>query len=511
MENTLYDAGIERKAGDWSCGSHPDTGGTDRTGHYIQVPAYEPGRNNLRENNQRKCGHLISGEVTVYLSLIFLLLLSFVMAMIESASLQMAKNYRRADTNRALECVFAEYQKELLEEYDIFALEGSYETGQYSEQNIVNRLAYYGVDHMEHQIERIQMLTDQGCQTFYNQAVQYIKHRYGIQKVEKMLGMSSLWKEQEKQSKEYAKEETDNQNRIEELLEEQEVELPQENNPLEHTSYLKNSPLLELVLTEGQEVSQKRMEQEEMLPDREKQSGYGTFADVEGENGQIGKLLFGEYLLKHFSAFTGQDHEGPLDYELEYIIAGQESDKDNLETVIKKLMILRFVPNYAYIQTDSVKKAEAEATAAALCVLLAVPAITEAAAQAILLAWAYGETIMDMRSLLTGKKVPFIKSEESWQLSWQAFLTLGTEEDTSEGMDYGEGMDYKEYLRVLLFLEKKETAAIRTLGIIEQNLRMRYGQPYFHADYCISRMEIHTECTLRRNISYDYKTYYGYQ
>lgn len=27
MENTLYDAGIERKAGDWSCGSHPDTGG----------------------------------------------------------------------------------------------------------------------------------------------------------------------------------------------------------------------------------------------------------------------------------------------------------------------------------------------------------------------------------------------------------------------------------------------------------------------------------------------------
>ena len=174
-------------------------------------------------------------------------------------------------------------------------------------------------------------------------------------------------------------------------------------------------------------------------------------------------------------------------------------------------MILRFVPNYAYIQTDSVKKAEAEATAAALCVLLAVPAITEAAAQAILLAWAYGETIMDMRSLLTGKKVPFIKSEESWQLSWQAFLTLGTEEDTSEGMDYGEGMDYKEYLRVLLFLEKKETAAIRTLGIIEQNLRMRYGQPYFHADYCISRMEIHTECTLRRNISYDYKTYYGYQ
>ena len=31
------------------------------------------------------------------------------------------KNYRRADMNRAIESVFAEYQKELLEEYEIFA------------------------------------------------------------------------------------------------------------------------------------------------------------------------------------------------------------------------------------------------------------------------------------------------------------------------------------------------------------------------------------------------------
>ena len=44
----------------------------------------------------------------------------------ESASIQMAKNYRRADMNRAIESVFAEYQKELLEEYEIFALDAGY-------------------------------------------------------------------------------------------------------------------------------------------------------------------------------------------------------------------------------------------------------------------------------------------------------------------------------------------------------------------------------------------------
>lgn len=67
------------------------------------------------------------------------MLVSFAGAVMESASIQMAKNYRRADMNRAIESVFAEYQKELLEEYEIFALDAGYETGRYSEQNLIDR------------------------------------------------------------------------------------------------------------------------------------------------------------------------------------------------------------------------------------------------------------------------------------------------------------------------------------------------------------------------------------
>ena len=103
------------------------------------------------------------GEVTAYLSLIFILLVSFVGAMLESASLQNAKNYRRADVNHAIECVFAEYQKELLEEYGIFALDGSYETGSYDEQRVFDRLAYYGAGDMEQEVLKIQFLTDKDC------------------------------------------------------------------------------------------------------------------------------------------------------------------------------------------------------------------------------------------------------------------------------------------------------------------------------------------------------------
>lgn len=68
-----------------------------------------------RVQEKRPDRDCLNGEVTVYLTLTFVLFVSLILALVESASVQMAKNYRRADMNRALECVFAEYQKELLE------------------------------------------------------------------------------------------------------------------------------------------------------------------------------------------------------------------------------------------------------------------------------------------------------------------------------------------------------------------------------------------------------------
>ena len=104
----------------------------------------------------------MSGEITVFLALIFILLISFIGSLMEGASIQMAKNYRRADMNRAMESVFAEYQRELLEEFDVFAMDGSYERGLWSEEAVMNRLDYYGAAGIENEIRGIQLLTDQG-------------------------------------------------------------------------------------------------------------------------------------------------------------------------------------------------------------------------------------------------------------------------------------------------------------------------------------------------------------
>ncbi len=452
----------------------------------------------------------LRGEITVYVSLVFILLLTLLSALIESASIQSAKNYRRADMVRATECVFAEYQKELLEEYDIFALEGSYETGEYEEKNLIDRLKYYGVQNAEQEIKRIQFLTDSGCQAFYEQVCAYMKNKYGLDKVEEFVGQTDLWKKQEGDVEDYSSQETQKQEELETLLEENEGQLPTENNPIDHVNGLKSSPILTLIAPGDMQISEKRISLGEMVSHRSLNKGYGNFADEEQNTKTLSMLLYGEYVLEHFAMATDENQTGALDYEVEYILEGKASDRENLEAVAGKLLLLRFASNYGYIQTDSVKKAEAEAMALSLCTLLAVPAITEAAKQVILLAWAFGESVVDVRSLLKGNKVPLLKTKESWQLSLSSLLTLGTENDQSDGADVEGGLKYKDYLRILLFLEKRETAGVRTLDLIERNLITEYGQEYFRADLCVSKIEFLSTCNFRRGITYRFPTYFGY-
>lgn len=451
------------------------------------------------------------GEITAFLSLIFILLVSFTGAVMESASIQNAKNYRRADTNRAMECMFAEYQKELLEKYDIFALEGSYESGTYTEEQVLRRLDYYGGSNMEHKISKIEFLTDQNGQVFFRQAVRYMEHRYGIHLLNDKVSMTDTWKVHRERAKEYEKEEKKSREELDGLLQESESSLPAEDNPIEHVAQLKKKSLIDLVVPEEMDISDKAIPAQSVPSNRKNNCGYGEFSQESQSGGTMAKLLFDEYLLEHFSAATDEKKEGVLDYELEYILNKKNSDRENLEETAKKLFLFRFASNYSYLQKSSKKKAEAEALALTLCTLAAVPGLEKAAMQMILLAWTFGESIVDIRVLLNRKKVPLVKDDESWQLSLGGLMQMGEETEKRDGQDAEKGMDYREYLRALLFLQKKEELSIRALDLIEMNIRKACGADFFRADYCITKAEIKSSAVLRRGITYRFQTYYGYR
>lgn len=63
-------------------------------------------------------------EITAFLSLVFVLLVSFVLGMLEITVIHTAGNLSRLAVDRAVFSVFGEYQRNLLEDYHIFSIEG---------------------------------------------------------------------------------------------------------------------------------------------------------------------------------------------------------------------------------------------------------------------------------------------------------------------------------------------------------------------------------------------------
>lgn len=416
--------------------------------------------------------------------------------------------------NRAVESVFAEYQRDLLEEFDVFALDGSYESGEFSEQRIFDRLSYYGASQTQQEITGIQFLTDDGGSSFVEQAAAYIESKYGFALLDDLVPDIQIFKRQEQSAADYQAQEQAAGSELDSLLEKSGQTLPEQDNPLPNIQNLRQGSLVGIVMPKGRAVSEKSMDVSSLVSNRRRRSGYGSFSDAAYE--ETATLAFGEYLLEHFSsAVPGHDEQtggmGGLDYELEYILSGNSSDRENLEGVIKKLLPVRFVSNYGHVMSDSRKRAQAQSLALALCTAIALPAASQAAAQVLLLAWAFGESVVDIRSLLAGNKVPLIKTEESWQLQLSALLTLGTQDDKDSGKDTENGLAYLDYLRILLFLQDKETLALRALDMVEQKFWTEKGLAWFRADTCVSRMEFSSTCNLRRGITYKFKTYFGYR
>lgn len=430
-------------------------------------------------------------------------------ALLESASIQLAKNERRADAGRAVESVFAEYQKDLLERYGIFAIEGSYESGTMSEENILNRLSFYGAENIETEIAAIRYLTDQNGKEFLRQAVEYEKMKTGAAAIENLTGKVSEWKEQELKANEYGKENIETSKELDQMLESEKEELPAENNPLADIVDIQAQALLNLVSPEGFTLSSKAVKSEETVSNRKLRQGYGTMK--EKDNGAGDTIFFNLYLIDKFGNAANKKKNTVLDYEMEYLLGGKASDKDNLEYVIGRIRILRFAVNYGYLLTDKDMQMEVDTLATTLSAVFLSPEIGPVIKHALLLAWAYGESLTDVKTLLAGKKVPAVKSKESWNLTLDGLLELAKNRSIPEGKETEEGNSYEQYLQMMLVLKSKEELSMRALDLVEMNLRSGMEKTFFRADACVSGADFDMTCYLRRGIRYQYHILYQYQ
>lgn len=470
-------------------------------------------------------------EITVFLSLVFILVVSFILGLIEITVIHTSKNLSRLETDRAVFSIFGEYQKKLLEEYHVFAIEGSYGTGDFTEDRLTGRMHYYENAHIDHEITDIQFLTDNHGQAFREQVTAYMEERYGIGMIRDFTGLTAEWEEQRIQGEKIRDEESQLKDQYEELKEgaktepEADVEEAVGETPVTCLDQIEKSGILSVVMPRDMELSGRKISPETQTSRRALNTGRGSFPSRAGMDGIEERLLFNEYILQNFTnasavspAGEEKAEESPseekgrsLAYEAEYILSGKPSDKENLESVLIKLFFVRLALNYAFLLKSSGKQAEAEVLAVTISLLLLIPEGTEIVKQLLLIAWAASESAADIRTLLSGKRVPLIKTDENWQVSLSELFIPRSNTAQSQEKNTTDGISYEDYLRAFLFLADQEDTAMRALDRMEENLAVQHGMDFFKADHCVTKLKIKNTAVILGDLTYTYPVAFGYE
>ncbi len=153
-------------------------------------------------------------------------------------------------------------------------------------------------------------------------------------------------------------------------------------------------------------------------------------------------------------------NEENLQYSLEYILAGKDSDRKNLAAAVSRIFLIRVADNFIAIWQDAERVAAAEASAATATIL--VPYLQPVMKQALLLYWSYQDSVGDLQTLLAGGKVQLLKSA---------------------GLDME--LTYEQYLMILLLMTDQEALSYRTMDLIELAVRQTDGNENFRMDACI--------------------------
>ncbi|MDO5410914.1 MAG: DUF5702 domain-containing protein [Lachnospiraceae bacterium] len=188
-------------------------------------------------------------------------------------------------------------------------------------------------------------------------------------------------------------------------------------------------------------------------------------------------LTLNIYLSQYMDSYTDDKN-----YDLEYIIGGSNSDIENLKAAVNQLVFLRQAMNLVYLFTDTVKRQQAQSAAAAILAVTANAVLIEGLAVIILTAWAYAEAVSDVRALIHGEKVTFMKNSGTWKLSLESAADYKNWTKESGAKDES-GMNYEEYLRILLFFHSRELNMLRGLDMIQWNICQ--DDPGFRISQCV--------------------------
>ncbi len=260
-----------------------------------------------------------------------------------------------------------------------------------------------------------------------------------------------------------------------------------EENPIEIFLQMKEHGIIDYILGD-RPISDRAISLANVPSKRNLQSGTSVDGSFVTE---ADRLLYYYYLMQIFGDYRQTAEEkntyisladeqknqnpataDPLNYQLEYLLGRKDSDRENLEHVIWRLLAIREVQNISYILSDAQFCASAASLATAIAGFTANPAIIEATKQAIIAVWALVESILDIRLLLDGGKLEIIKTRAQWKSSLGHLLEniSAASETTKQEAGVSSGLSYQDYLYVLILADSSDEVSKASLDLMEFSL-----------------------------------------
>lgn len=465
-----------------------------------------------------------NGYLTVYMTLCISVILSLCLTMIEGARRNGAAMEASCVADIGLQSVFAEYHRQLLEQYNLFAIDSSYGTTEPGTYNTEAHLLYYmeknldmedvflssffyrdflglRVDGIE--VTGVSILTDENGAVFRRRAAEAIQDDIGLSALTELKewleaievnGLDTVKTQQEKA-------ETDKRISEYEYEDEKGEQHVGVENPTIVLEEKRRLGILKLVVGDESQLSQNTLDTSGLVYERMQQCkiSQGNLAPAESvwAEEMVERFFFQEYLLRYMGRYGKEDEKDALRYQIEYLVVGNENDTDNLRSVANRICALREAANAAYLFSDSEKRLEAELAATVICSIFALPAIAPVLEAALILGWAYAESVYDVKTLFSGGRIPLMKDKNSWHYGLETALSGELQDSTGEGS----GMNYEDYLRVFMTLTGLEKLTGRAMNMVEADIRMTEGNAAFCLDSCYDCVEF----DIRMSSSFGYK------
>lgn len=431
------------------------------------------------------------GEISVFLSLILVCMLSLVLGLVESARTAGARLYLELAANSSIDSVMSQYNRNLWDMYHLLFLET--ESDEAVEESFASYLRFYLEQENLYQmklkevnVKRAERMTDKNGRALEQEILSYVTYQFpdivsGLSGVEKVLEIFRGVDAEEPDwdaAKECIDAVTDTSNEEVPKIDWEKIRL------LDRLEQIFKGDLLDLILEDDSLVSEKRVRLKG-CPSTESDRGLQS-----GERNAAEQFMINEYCLLSFDSFQNRcerkliPNQQALQYEQEYLLCGKESDRKNLVETCEKLLAFRGAMNFSYLLQSP--ECLREADIFTMSISGGNLYIQTVLSFFVLSLWAFGEAVWDVKMLMRGEFVPFIKGKEEWKLRMEEFLGLEFLEEPPKTKS--EGGSYQDYLRILFFLMNRAERNVRIMDVIQWNVQS--VQEDFLVKDCISKIDV---------------------